>query len=175
MLFKNAYEFSKSQFISKSGSVFLDLFFTFLAQILISLGVLILLSNSARAEILSFQDWKKARIEEAQSQLKASELFFSNSSDSAKRIKNVQKPEVAKMRLEIAKELSIDDYFALYLSQFSEKSAFTEAAKKLSPDETAQLLMSLKSNLTKSGDKSNILSRESLSSAVSTPEPIHKR
>lgn len=47
----------------------------------------------------------------------------------------------AHFSLEIAKELAVTDYFALYLSQFPDKKrAFVEAAAKLAPDEMAELM-----------------------------------
>ena len=54
--------------------------------------------------------------------------------------KNFQKYQQAQLNLQIVQELTISDYFALYLSQLKDHSMMLDAARKLSPDEIADLL-----------------------------------
>jgi hypothetical protein len=37
--------------------------------------------------------------------------------------------------------LTVNDYFVLYLSQFKQRDAFVDAAKKLTPEEAADLML----------------------------------
>lgn len=53
----------------------------------------------------------------------------------------------AQLNLEVATELTINDYFVLYLSQFDSETAMREAAKKLSPDEVAELMIAFRRQL----------------------------
>ena len=57
----------------------------------------------------------------------------------------------AQLNYEIAQELSVNDYFVLYLSQFKERSALTEAARKLSVEETADLMAAYQKALLANG------------------------
>lgn len=121
-----------------------------------------------RAEVAveSYQSWKNARIEEAQSQLERlqSKQEISLPPKSALKTKEGKattetnatssktdaKLRQAQENLDIARELTVNDYFLLYLRQFREREAFIEAAKKLSPEELADLLMAYQKNV--SGD-----------------------
>jgi hypothetical protein len=59
----------------------------------------------------------------------------------------------AQLNYETAQELTINDYFALYISQLRGKESFVEAAKKLNPDEMAELMMAYSKSL--SGEESS--------------------
>ncbi len=102
--------------------------------------------------VLGFQSWKNNRVDEAKttlerlnSQEKSSEKKSGKSSN--KTARPDQKIQQAQINLELAQELTVNDYFVLYLSQFKQKDAFIEAAKKLSADETAELMMSYQKRL----------------------------
>ncbi len=130
----------------ESGSVFIEVLFTFVAQLFLSLGVIILFTQIARADVISFQDWKKLKINEAQIQSLPTETSRAAAANIAKANKS-QKLEASKLALQIAQELTIEDYFALYLSQFKDRADFVEAAKKLNATEMGDLLLILKSSL----------------------------
>lgn len=49
--------------------------------------------------------------------------------------------EQAKSNLEIAQELNVSDYFAVYLSQFKTREAMLEAARQMSSDDVAELML----------------------------------
>jgi hypothetical protein len=154
MSFKNSSQKSihKLHFHNEeSGSVFLEVLFTFVAQLFLSLGVIILFTQIARAEVMSFQEWKKSKVTEAQVQNvvpeKAPPALVSVTASKASKAPKI---EASKLALQIAQELTIEDYFALYLSQFRDRSDFTDAAKKLSPGEMADLLLTLKGSMDKS-------------------------
>jgi hypothetical protein len=57
----------------------------------------------------------------------------------------------------VAQELAVNDYFVLYLSQFKSRDAFIEAAKKLTPEEAADLMMSYQKHLAGSQDQDVIV------------------
>ncbi len=50
----------------------------------------------------------------------------------------------AKINYEIAKELTIQDYIAVYLSQYTSRASMVDIAKKLSAEEVAELLLALR-------------------------------
>ncbi len=133
----------------EAGSVFIEVLFTFVAQLFLSLGVIILFTQIARAEVMSFQEWKKLKLNEAQIQSQPSENSKAAAAGIAKANKS-QKLEASKLALQIAQELSVEDYFALYLSQFKDKSDFVDAAKKMNPTELGDLLLNLKNSLDRS-------------------------
>ena len=124
----------------------------------------------ARSElsVLGFQSWKTSRVDEAKTALAAAEKASGAGSGSAslknadkksdllrserfqsanKNNRSDQKIQQAHTNLEIAQELTVNDYFVLYLSQFKQKEAFLEAAKKLNPDEAADLMMAYQKRL----------------------------
>jgi hypothetical protein len=130
------------------------------------------LASVAHAEIgvLGFHAWKTGRLEEARANLervqtdamteKASLVdrapAMPSSGVQAKDVKTARGPkgprvdqrlEQAKLNVEITQELSVQDYFVLYLSQFKNREAFLEAAKKLNAEETAELMMAYKKEL----------------------------
>lgn len=108
-------------------------------------------ASGARAEInlsgvLGFQAWKSARVDDAKQQLeKAQSLTVDTKKgpqDPARR-----RLQQAQLNLEIIQELNITDYFALYVTQLKDRSSFLDAAKKLSTDETADLMMAYQKTL----------------------------
>ena len=123
----------------------------------------------AEAPVLGFQAWKTSRVDEARSNLeklqaeKPSQALSTMTGSRASEKKNQseqvralalrvprtdQKVQQAQLALEIAQELTINDYFVLYLSQFkNNREAYVEAAKKLSPEESADLMMSYQKRL----------------------------
>jgi len=124
---------------------------------------------SARAEVVGFQAWKANRVEEARAGLeklqndktvpplatvpKQSQGAKSESrlQVSQKSVRSDFKIQQAQTNLELARELTVNDYFVLYLSQFKSRDAFVEAAKKLSSEETADLMMSYQKHLSSGG------------------------
>ena len=165
---------------NEHGAALLEVLFTFVAQLFLSLGVIILFTQIARAEIMSFQDWKKFKVDQAQAQaaqpskaLEATPAAPLPLASAAPTKTKAPKIEASKLALQIAQELSIEDYFALYLSQFHDRSDFIDAAKKLSPTELADLLLTLKMTLAKENQSD---SPQSLSfSTLTAPSvPIKK-
>lgn len=49
--------------------------------------------------------------------------------------------EQARMNLEIAQDLTINDYLHIYLSQFNETDVLRDVARRMNPDEVAELLI----------------------------------
>lgn len=122
------------------------------------------LSAQAGENVLGFQAWKTSRIDEAKqvvdrfngpdrdddsSQKRPSKSKSANNrhQTQSKNSRTDQKLQQAQINLEIAQEFTVNDYFVLYLSQFKQKEAFVEAARKLSHDEAAELMMSYQKRL----------------------------
>ncbi len=126
------------------------------------------LLSAANAEIsqgvgvVGFQAWKTSRVEEAKLQLekvkaeapaaaKIAELKPVKSAQDSSRMQKGsradQRLEQAQLNVEIAEELSVNDYFVLYLNQFKDRSAFLEAAQKLNSTEAADLMMAYQKHL----------------------------
>jgi hypothetical protein len=126
----------------------------------------------ADAGVVGFQDWKTNRIEEAKANL---ERLMSQEkpplpgksndkkTDSTrpettasrfqapKSVRPDQKVQQAQINLEIAQELTVNDYFVLYLGQLKHREAFIEVAKKLNPEEAADLMMAYQKHLSSAG------------------------
>ncbi|MGE0632768.1 MAG: hypothetical protein AB7O96_10185 [Pseudobdellovibrionaceae bacterium] len=129
------------------------------------------------AEVRGFKEWKSQKVQEAvarvtrtrteieQEKQKADkqaaavafhEVMSGEKAASLKTISpqtSMSKLELqlkqSQFSLEIAKELAVTDYFALYLSRFPDKKkAFADAASKLSPDEMAELMAAFEKSLT---------------------------
>jgi hypothetical protein len=125
---------------------------------------LLILSQSAQADVLGFRAWKNQRIEDAKSALERTNLESTGekkapaakaieirANNSLMQVKKASKAESrinqAKVNLELATEFTINDYFVLYLSQHDSPEAIPEAAKKMSPDEVAELMLAYKKRL----------------------------
>ncbi len=125
---------------------------------------LIIISQSAQAEVLGFRAWKNQRIEDAKAALERTNVESSGekktpaaravevrTNNSLMQVKKASKAESrisqAKVNLELATEFSINDYFVLYLSQQDSPEAIPEAAKKMSPEEVAELMLAYKKRL----------------------------
>ena len=125
-----------------------------LRTLLIILLAAVTTGEWARADVsvVSFQAWKTSRIEETRTALEKLQqqekpAAMGKKPDAkilaaAKNLKSDPKFQQAQLNLEIAQELTVNDYFILYLSQFNAREAFVEAARKLSPEESADLMMS---------------------------------
>ena len=111
------------------------------------LGFLILaLSAQASAVpsdlgVMGYQTWKAARIEEAKSAV--DHVSHDEKPARGRKVRSGSDSRLAQAQInyDIAKELSVNDYFVLYLSQFKQRDAFVEAAKKLTSEELADLMM----------------------------------
>ncbi len=62
----------------------------------------------------------------------------------ARALRPEQRLGQAKINYEIAKELTIQDYIAVYLSQYTSRASMVDIAKKLSAEEVAELLLALR-------------------------------
>lgn len=126
--------------------------------------------EKADLSVMGFQTWKASRIDDARSAVdrlsdqdresatptpkaarRGKQEIGSRLQIASKNGRPDQRLQQAQINLEMAQELTVNDYFVLYLSQFKQKEAFVEAAKKLSPEEAADLMMSYQKRLS-SGD-----------------------
>jgi hypothetical protein len=115
--------------------------------------------SEARADVtnvLSYQAWKAQRLEEAKTNLekvqKPTLEAIKKATPGAKASRSDQRLQQAQLNLDIAQELTVNDYFVLYLTQFKQREAFVEVAKKLTPEETADLMMSYQKHLAGSSE-----------------------
>lgn len=118
-----------------------------LVMMLASSLLAVALRANAETSVVGFQSWKSARVDEARNAL---EKLQDAVSAKDKKLKNKPvdpKVQQAQVGVAIAQELTVNDYFLLYLRQFKHKEALVEAAKKLSPDEIADLLIAYQKHL----------------------------
>jgi hypothetical protein len=114
---------------------------------LFAMGLILFTLSIASAEVLSFGQWKKRRIHEAQSihdQIKA-ELSKKSVQKKKKKLQKMKaRLDQARTNIRISKELNSQDYFVLYLSKnFSgDKKALERSAKKMSPGQVALIMSS---------------------------------
>jgi hypothetical protein len=103
-------------------------------------------ANTNKVRVLPFKVWKTKKIDEAKSivaEFKRQQRQVSQGSENEDEKQELaQKLSQSQLNLAVAKELSANDYFLLYVSpQFKDNpSAFLEAAKTLSAKDTAEIL-----------------------------------
>lgn len=121
-----------------------------LAVIALSLGF----SASVSAQTKSYRQWKREQIKDAQKRVDSSKKALTHKTQDPNLKKSlgeegreleIQKSELQletdKTGLQLAKDLSVSDYFAGYLAKITDKnSAFKEVAGKLSAEEVAELM-----------------------------------
>ncbi len=107
------------------------------------------------AEVQSFRNWKTQKVKEAETQVKKAK-------STPHKDNHAEELYRALLSLEMSKELTVNDYFVIYLSNHKGgKKAFQSAVQKLSGAELATLLWTLKphpeivENQTSSGAKNN--------------------
>lgn len=129
-------------------------------------------AGQVESSVLGFQTWKASRVEEARNVLERlttdgqldrlsgpdrsptpqtsakGEAKKSQARPAAKGGRADQRVQQAQLNVEIAEELSVNDYFILYLSQLKSRDAFVEVARKLSPEEIADLILAYQKSLT---------------------------
>lgn len=126
-------------------------------------------SNSGPA-IMTFQAWKSLRLEEARLVLDRLTLenqadrtanierspgeklaVIKSSTEASGRViapkaaktgnRNDSRIEQAQMNLEIAQDLTVNDYLQIYLSRFRSRDSLLDVARRMGPDEVADLLV----------------------------------
>ena len=117
---------------------------------LLTVLLLVFVTGSVHAEInssgvLGYSGWKTARVEEARQQLDKLQADLqappAAKATGPRFARGDQKLQQAQFNVEIAQELTISDYFNLYVTQLRDRSSFVDAAKKLSAEETADLML----------------------------------
>jgi hypothetical protein len=110
-------------------------------------------ASSSKARILPFKVWKQKKIDEAKtvvSELKhhKSQIKTETSEDDEKQ-DAAQQLSQAELNLGVARELSANDYFLLYVSpQFKNNNdALVQAARALSPRDMADILVAYQKRL----------------------------
>jgi hypothetical protein len=93
----------------------------------------------------SFREWKSEKIQASLAQVdqttrKLQDLKTRPQVSKAAVENTEQQLAQEEWNLEIAQDLSVTDYLVLYLAQQGVSGKFNEAASKLTPDETAQVL-----------------------------------
>jgi len=128
-------------------------------KIYLSIGLAIsLLGQTTYGQVLTFKNWKALQILESEQALKRANI-------APKKDNHTDLLYQALLKVELSKDLTINDYFIVYLSRHQDgKGAIMKAAKKMSPDETASLLLAYRSNLQEKPEVSPVV----------TPDASHK-
>ncbi len=98
---------------------------------------------------MGFQAWKQLQFEEAKKGLEKlqavapglSKLTPTDVAKNPKLQRLDQRMRQLQFNVEVAQELTLNDYFLIYLSQFKSKDLLTDAAKHLTPEEIGELLL----------------------------------
>jgi hypothetical protein len=121
----------------------------FLVLFLICLGGSFAMAAEANNDALGFRSWKAQRIQEAQRnyfELYTESQKNPNSQENAKKDQLAQ----AKTNIQVARELDMENYYALYFKKLSDnKEAFVKVIKQMSPEEVAELLMLYQKSLSR--------------------------
>lgn len=112
--------------------------------------MILLLSGPALATLAftasnlkSFQEWKKEKVQATlvQSNLIRSRILEAQLNKNAKLQESLERQlNQVRWNSEVAKELTVTDYFILYLSQQNQEDRFKIAAQKMTLDEVADLI-----------------------------------
>lgn len=132
---------------------------------------------SGEPAVLGFDEWKNAKVEEAR--LALERLSFeksvaaiavagaSKSREAKERPGKVdQRIDQAKLNLEIARDLAVEDYLKIYVSSLHDREALASVAKKLSADDVTELLMAYQQR------QQAALSERPTSSPLATPATV---
>src|SRR4051812_36585479 len=109
---------------------------------LISMQVLAA-SSPAPVAIRGFQEWKSDKVQAAFHQMLTvkSQIQRANSDNNRRALTGLYKQlDQIKWNIEASKDLSVTDYFVIYLSQQANPDKFQQAAAKMSTSEVAQLM-----------------------------------
>lgn len=93
--------------------------------------------------IKGYQEWKGEKIQYAMSQgaLLKAQIIKAQAEGNKKQVETLEKQQTQiNWNLDVARELSVTDYFVLYLSQQPHPDRFQQAAQKMSTKEVAELI-----------------------------------
>jgi len=93
--------------------------------------------------VLGFREWKAEKIQGAFQSVMALRVKAQKAhSDGQRALYDQLLKDMSQLNwnLEVARDLSVNDYFVLYLSQVSHKDRYQLAASKLQPTEMAELM-----------------------------------
>lgn len=132
-----------------------------ITAVLLAAGIAI--AAEPESNVLSFLAWKSTRVEEARLNLERAQLELGGAkgltptagqkAGAPKSGRPDQKVQQAQLNLEIAQELSITDYFVIYLGAMKDRESLVEVAKKLTPEEVADLLTAYQKQISNGGPR----------------------
>jgi hypothetical protein len=95
------------------------------------------------SSIKGYQEWKREKIQLAQGQVSSlhAQIFKAQAEGNKKLVENLERQSAQlHWNMEVAQDLSVTDYFVLYLSQQSQPDRFQQSAAKMSTREVAELI-----------------------------------
>lgn len=95
--------------------------------------------------VKSFQEWKNEKIQNVSTQTNnlRMQIMKAQSDRNTKQQEFLERQlQQLKWNSEVARDLSVTDYFTLYLSQQPQSDRFQQAAQKMNPIEVAELMES---------------------------------
>lgn len=99
--------------------------------------------NSIATPLKSFQDWKKEKIQTAlvQTNLIRAQILKAQTENNPKLQESLERQlNQVRWNSEVARDLSVTDYFVLYLSQQNQPDRFQQAAQRMTTSEVAELI-----------------------------------
>jgi hypothetical protein len=111
-------------------------------------GLIVMISLTAAAQtgeatIKSFREWKSDKVQTVIQRIVLTKVGISRSKVEGTAVQTEQltkQLQQEQWNLDIAKDLSVADYFMLYLANQTHPHRFQEAASKMSPPEVAELM-----------------------------------
>ena len=109
-----------------------------------------------KPKVLSFAEWKQSKVLGAERALWIARTHLNavrarvKNSVTSELVDSLRKETQAQWDAEIAKDLTVNDYVALYLGHHSDTGSLEAAAAQMSPQETVELLKAFVKNLNNS-------------------------
>lgn len=94
-------------------------------------------------QVKSYREWKNEKVQTSttQSQSTRNQIIRARSEGNLSLVELLERQQNQQQwNLEIAKDLSVADYFVLYLSQQPQQDRFRQVAQKLTPAEVVELM-----------------------------------
>jgi hypothetical protein len=106
--------------------------------------------TSSASSIKGFYEWKNEKIQAAGNQISLTRVQIQKAQAdlNKKTVEGLEKQlDQLKWNMEVAQDLSVTDYFVLYLSQQTQSDRFTQAAARLTTKEVAELMQAYANTL----------------------------
>lgn len=129
-------------------------------------------AGTAASDLKGYREWKSDKIQSVMNRINSTRNLVTkakteNNNKNAQALERQLSQE--QWNLEVAKDLSVTDYFVLYLTQQNQRDRFYRAATKLNPAEVAELMEAYSKAIGAPGSEGNPANVNIPSQAASQP------